>query len=187
MVKRGGPIQRKAPMKPGSSLRSSTPPAQGSGKPATPRRSTGKHVGETKAKDLAKKRSDDTCEPRIPGVGCLYYGSDFHHRHLHGQGGEWCVCNGLRVCRVCHAALTNTNGNRAEYERKGWIIPANQDPETRRTPAEIEVFMWHDERLDWWLLLPDGTAELAPWPEGKPGHPDDLESPKDKEGLGGAA
>ncbi len=185
-MKRGGPIQRKKPMR-GSSLRSSTPPAQGSGKPASPRRSTGKHVGETKAKRLMKKRCDGLCEPRIPGVGCLYYVSDFHHRILKGQGGQWEVTVGLGVCRPCHMALTNTAGNRPEYERKGWIIPANQDPENRKTPAEIEVFMWHDERLDWWLLLPDGTAELAPWPEGKAGHPDDLGVPREPDGLGGVA
>jgi hypothetical protein len=163
----------------------STPLAEGTGKPA--RRKTGKHVGEGKAKRLAKKRSDDTCEPRIPGVDCLYYGSDFHHRHLHGQGGEWCVCNGLRVCRPCHLALTNTNGRRAEFEYYGWIIPSQRDPEDRRTPAEIEVFMWHDDRRDWWLLLPDGTAELAPFPKGRPGHPDDLDLPGESRDLGGAA
>lgn len=185
-MKRGGPPQRKTPLKSGSSLRSSKPAALTGETQSKQRRSTGKHVGETKAKRQAKKRSGDTCEPRIPGVGCLYYGSDFHHRHLHGQGGLWTVENGLRVCRPCHSALTNTNGNRPEYERKGWIIPANQDPENRKRPEEIEVFMWHDERLDWWLLLPDGTADLAPFPKGDPRHPDDIEVRVDR-GLGGVA
>lgn len=178
-MKRGGPLQRKTP------LRSSSPSPRDA-KPKE-RKSTGKHVGETKAKRLAKKRSDDTCEPRIPGVGCLYHGSDFHHRHLHGQGGEWHVCNGLRVCRMCHLALTNTGGRRAEFEHYGWIISANQDPENRKSPAEIEVFMWHDERLDWWLLKEDGSAVLAPFPKGDPRHPDDIEVPAAESEFGGAA
>lgn len=173
-MKRGGPLQRKTPLNSGSSLRSSKPPAEGEPKPTKPRRKTGKHVGKTKAQDLAKKRSDDTCEPRIPGVDCAYWGSDFHHRILHGQGGLWLVENGLRVCRPCHLVLTNTNGRRAEFEHYGWIIPSQRDPEDRKTPAEIEAFIWHENRQDWFLLLEDGTAVLAPWPEGRREHPDEL-------------
>jgi hypothetical protein len=168
-----------------SSLRSSTPPAEDSGKPA--RRKTGKHVGRTKAQRLMRKRCDGKCEPRIPGVGCLYWVSDFHHRILKGQGGEWEVANGLGVCRMCHLALTNTSGHRPEYERKGWIIPSQQDPENRKSPAEIEVFIWHDERRDWFLLREDGTAELAEFPVGDPRHPDDIERPREPPGLGGVA
>lgn len=186
-MKRGGPLKRNTPLQSGSSLRSSN--ASGSDEPqkVKPRRSTGKYVGKTKAQDLAKKRSDDTCEVRIPGAGCAYYGSDFHHRLLQGQGGKWLVEVGLRVCRPCHNVLTNTNGRRAEFERKGWIIPANQDPENRKGPSEIEVLMWHDNRQDWFLLQPDGSAVLAPFPEGRPEHPDDLDHPPGSSALGGAA
>jgi hypothetical protein len=184
-------LERRKPMPPRkdwmnrSSLRSSTPPAEGKVQPT--RRKTGKHVGRTKAQRLMRKRCDGKCEPRIPGVGCLYWVSDFHHRILKGQGGEWAVANGLGVCRMCHLALTNTSGHRAEYEHYGWIIPSQRDPEDRRGPAEIEVFMWHDDRQDWWLLLPDGTAELAPFPKGRPEHPDDLDLPGESQDLDGVA
>lgn len=176
-MKRSG-IQRKTPMKSGSSQ--ATTPARGSGKPASPRRSTGLHVGEKKAKDLAKQRSGGDCEVVIPGL-CVYRGYDFHHRLFRSQGGKWEIVNGLYVCRPCHRALTDTNGRRPEYERNGWIVPSHGEP------AATEVLMWHNQRQDWFLLLPDGTAELAPWPEGETGHPDDLDPPLRPSTVDGAA
>lgn len=178
-MKRGGPLQRKTPLKSGSSLRSSTPPAEESGKPAKPRRSTGLHVGEKKAKKLAKQRSGGLCEMCIPGI-CMMRATDFHHRRFRSQGGKWEIVNGLHGCRPCHMAVTNTNGHRAEYERKGWIVPSHGDP------ATTEVLMWHQGRQDWFLLQEDGSAVLAPWPEGRPEHPDYIERPPAR-GLDGAA
>lgn len=178
-MKRGGPLQRKPPLRSESPLR---PNASGTDEPkqARPRRSTGKHVGEGKAKRLMKKRSGGVCETQIPYVGCLYFVSDFHHRQLQGQGGEWEIRNGLGVCRPCHLALTNTNGRRKEYERYGWLVPSHGNP------AAVEVYMVHDERRDWFLLMPDGSVQLAPWPKGDPRHPDDIEVRVDR-GLDGVA
>lgn len=163
-----------------SALRSSKPPAEGKVQSAKPRRLTGKYVGKTKAQKLAKKRSDDLCEMRIDD-DCVYWGSDFHHRLLQSQGGKWEVVNGLRSCRPCHGTVTNTNGRRPEFERKGWIVASHGDPAT--TP----VLMWHNGRQDWFLLKEDGTAELAPFPKGRPEHPDDLDLPGESRDLGGVA
>lgn len=175
-MKRGGPIRRKTPMKSTSPLRS-TPPSDTPGKPV--HRKTGKHVGESKAKRLAKKRSGGLCEVCIPGV-CLLRGTDFHHRLFQSQGGKWDIVDGLFVCRSCHMAITNTNGRRGEYEAKGWIVPSHGDP------ATTEVLMWHDERQGWFLLREDGTAEQTEWPAGDPRHPDDIplpETPRDLDGV----
>ena len=174
------PIKRNTPLKSGSSLRSSK--ASGSDEPekVKARRSTGLHVGEKKAKGLAKKRSGGDCEVVIPGL-CDYRGVDFHHRLFRSQGGKWEIVNGLYVCRPCHRALTDTNGRRSEYERNGWIVPSYGDP------ASTEVLMFHNQRLDWWLLQEDGTAVLAPFPKGVEGHPDDLEVPRSPQNLDGVA
>ncbi len=174
VVKRGGPIQRKTPM-PRGSLRS-TPPAQGSGKPASPRR-TGKHEGVNEARRLVKERSGGQCE--IHMLGCYVQATDWHHRVRQSQGGKWHVQNGLHACRFCHEAVTNTRGHRPEYEANGWMVHSRQDP------AEVEVLLWHHDRHDWYLLLDDGSVDLAPWPEGKAGHPDDL--PRQDPSLDGAA
>lgn len=164
----------------GSSLRSKPPALTGETQPK-PRRATGKHVGESKAKRLMKKRCGGLCEPRIPGAGCLYFVSDLHHRLFQSQGGEWEIRNSLGVCRPCHLVLTNPNGRRKEFEHYGWIVPSHGNP-----PA-VEVYMWHDERRDWFLLLEDGTVERAPFPAGDPRHPDDIEVPAEDRGLGETA
>jgi hypothetical protein len=71
------PLVRKTPLKSGSSLRSSTPSADGSGKSA--RRKTGKHVGEAAARKAVAERSGGDCETRIFGV-CLGRATNWHHR-----------------------------------------------------------------------------------------------------------
>lgn len=176
-MKRGGPLKR-TPMPPRKVPLDTPSP---SGKPV--QRKTGKpgkHVGESKAKRLAKTRSGGLCEICIPGV-CLLRGTDFHHRLFQSQGGKWDIVDGLFVCRSCHMEITNTNGNRREYEAKGWIVPSHGNP------ATTEVLMWHDERQDWFLLLEDGTAVLAEFPAGDPRHPDDIERPEEHRGLDGVA
>lgn len=175
-MKRGGPLKRHKPLISNGSLRSG-PSASGGDKK---RKSTGKHVGEAKAKRLAKARSEGLCETRILGV-CLTYCSDFHHRLFQSQGGKWDIRNGLRVCRTCHGVITNPNGRRAEFERLGWIVPSCQDP--ARIPARI----WHEDRCDWFFLLDDGSVQLAPWPERDERHPDELEVPRVDPRLDGAA
>lgn len=167
-------LQRKTPLNSGSSLRSSKPPADGSGKPV--QRKTGKHVGENKAKRLAKKRSGGDCEVRSPW--CQGRGREFSHRLAEGQGGKWSVVNGMFSCG--HGNLDGCHGyihqHPKEAEDKGWIVSAWGDP------AKKEVLMWHDERQDWVLLLDVEEypwVELAEFPAGDERHPDDLQLPVD--------
>lgn len=176
-MKRSPMPPRKEWMK-GSSPRSSKPSATGETQPK-PRRSTGKHVGVNEARKLVKLRSGGLCEIRM--VGCFGDGTDWHHRKLRSQGGPWHVQNGLQACRFCHGCVTNTNGRRREYEENGWLVPRHGDF------ATTEVLLWHNGRQDWFLLLSDGSAVLAPFPEERPEHPDDLDIPRTQEGLGGAA
>lgn len=164
-MKRSPMPPRKEWMK-GSALRSSKPSATGETQPAKPRRSMGKHVGVNKARELVKARSGGQCE--IHMLGCYVQATDWHHRVRQSQGGKWHVQNGLHACRFCHEAVTNTRGHRPEYEANGWMVHSRQDP------ATVEVLLWHYDRHDWFLLLPDGSVELSPWPEGETGHPDDL-------------
>ncbi len=175
-MKRGGPLQRKTPLKSASPLRS-TPPSDKPGKPV--QRKTGKHVGVNEARKLVKQRSGGQCEIRM--LGCFGEGTDWHHRKLRSQGGPWHVQNGLQACRFCHGCVTNTNGHRAEYEANGWLVRRHEDP------AAVEVLMWHDGRQDWFLLKEDGSVELADFPVGDPRHPDDIETPAKDQDLGGVA
>lgn len=144
----------------------------------------GKHVGEKATTDAVKARSGGDCEVRIFGV-CLGRATNRHHRKNRSQGGGWDATQILHVCGSgstgCHGALTNTNGRRQEFVDAGWIVPSYGDP------AATEVLLWREGRQDWWLLLPDGTVELAPWPEGKSGHPDELGTRMADPGLDGVA
>ena len=97
-------------------------------------------MNEKRARELVYNRSDYLCEVRIPGV-CLGRATNWHHRQAKGQRGPWAPSNGLHVCGSgttgCHGALTNTNGRRAEYEAKGWIVRSWQNP------AEVPVLLAH--------------------------------------------
>lgn len=173
---------REKPMQRGS-LRS-TPPAQGSGKPASPRR-TGKHVGEAAARKAVAERSGGDCEVRLFGI-CLGRATNWHHRQNRSQQGKWSPANGLHVCGSgttgCHGALTNTNGRRKEFEQCGWIVPSHLDP------AAVDCLIytrWFGH--DYVLLREDGGVDLAPFPKGKLEHPDDLVVPREPDGLGGVA
>jgi hypothetical protein len=127
-------------------------------------------------------RSGGDCEIRTPW--CQGRGREFSHRRAEGQGGKWLATNGLFSCG--HGNLDGCHGylhqHPEEATEKGWIVSAWGVDQ-----AEIEVFMWHDDRRDWWLLLPDGTAELAPFPKGRPGHPDNLDLPGESRDLDGVA
>lgn len=172
-------LERKTSMKTGSSLRSSKPPADGPVKPV--QRKTGKHVGENKAKRLARQRSGGDCEVRSP----WHQGParEFSHRLAEGQGGKWLVVNGLDSCG--HGNLDGCHGyihqHPEEATKYGWMVSAWGDPAT--TP----VLMWHDGRQDWFLLCEDGTAVLADFPAGDPRHPDDIDRPREPRDLGGVA
>lgn len=178
---------RKVPMPPRekpmqrSSLRSSKPPATGETQPAKPRRSTGKHVGKTAATRDMCKRSGGDCEVRSPW--CQGKAREASHRLAEGQGGKWLVVNLMHSCGYgnldgCHGYL---HQHPEEAKAKGWIVPPWSDP------ATTEVLMWHNQRQDWFLLLDDGSVELAPWPEGEAGHPDDLDPPLRPSTVDGAA
>lgn len=168
-MKRGGPIPRRTP------LRSSAP----SPRDAKPKTKPGIYAGVNKARELVRTRSGGFCE--IHMVGCFNLATDWHHRKLRSQGGRWEAVNGLHACRFCHEAVTNTRGHRKEYEANGWLVPRSGDP------AAVEVLLWHQGRQDWFLLLPDGSVDLAPWPEGRPEHPDELDLPRRSSEIDGAA
>lgn len=178
-LKRSPMPPRKEWMK-GSSLRSSKPSATGETQPKQ-RRSTGKAVGKSATQRAVRRRSGGECEVRSPWH--LGKATNLSHRRHQGQGGEWSPVNILDSCG--HGNATGCHGyihqHPEEAREKGWIVSA-----FGADPAAVEVFMWHDERLDWWLLLPDGTAELAPFPKGDPRHPDDIEVRADR-GLDGVA
>lgn len=178
------PIQRKTPLKSGSSLRSSKPSATGETQPK-PRRSTGKHVGEAAARKAVAERSGGDCEVRLFGI-CLGRATNWHHRQNRSQLGKWDPRNGLHCCGSgstgCHGALTNTNGRRKEFEQYGWIVPSHEDP------AAVECLIytrWYGH--DWVLLKGEYPwVELADFPSGDPRHPDDIGVRVDR-GLDGVA
>lgn len=163
------PLTRKTP------LRASAP----SPRDTKPKTKPGAYAGVNKARELVKKRSGGFCEIRM--IGCFGPATDWHHRQLRSQGGKWEARNGLHACRFCHEAVTNTRGHRAEYERNGWLVRSHLDP------AAVDVLMWHQGRQDWFLLMEDGSVQLAPFPKGREEHPDDLEVPRVDPGLGGVA
>lgn len=143
------PLQRKTALQSTSTLRRSSPPKPTSHPP---------QPGEEAAKATVRKRSGGVCEIQLPGK-CLGRAKDFHHRQNRGRDkvGKWVASNGLDVCRVCHDAVTNTNGRRAEYVQKGWIVPRRKDP------ALAPVLVWPMGVV---LLRDDGS-----WTQK---HPDDL-------------
>lgn len=172
-MKRGGPLQRKTP------LRASSPSPRDA-KPKE-RKSTGKSTGKTAVQLLVPRRSGGDCEIRTPW--CLGRATNLSHRRHQGQGGKWSPVNILDSCG--HGNTTGCHGylhqHPDEAKGKGWIVSA-----WGVNPADVEVLLWHQGRQDWFLLLQDGSIELAPWPKGDPRHPDAIEVRVDR-GLGGVA
>ncbi|WP_035975507.1 HNH endonuclease [Kutzneria albida] len=134
-----------------------------------PRRKPGRssnraHEGENRAREIVYARSGRVCE-RCSNARA----TEWHHRKNRSQGGKWCANNGLDLCAPCHLDVTNTNGKRAEYEDKGWIVPSHRDP------AAVPALIYHPSiGHDYVLLMEDGSVQLAPWPNSSIGHPDDL-------------
>lgn len=89
-------------------------------------------MNEKRARELVYNRSDHVCE-----VCGAVRATNWHHRMARSQRGTWTPSNGLHVCGSgttgCHGKLTNTNGRRAEYEARGWIVRSWQ------VPADIPV------------------------------------------------
>lgn len=135
-----------------------TPAEREPRKAATPRKATGLHIGEQRARDLVYGRSGGVCELQIVGV-CLGRATNWHHRLARSQGGLWQASNGIHVCGSgttgCHGAVTNTNGHRAEYEAKGWIVSRGV------VPATVPVVLWPmgivrlDDEGGWLQFHPD--------------------------------
>lgn len=121
---------------------------------ATPK--PGESAAKTAGQRVVKKRSKGLCEIRIPGV-CFRRAGNWHHRKNGSVGGTWCPSSGLHLCGSgttgCHGAVTDTQGNRAEYERLGWIVPSWRDPARTR--------VWYRQER-WVHLHPDGRVTNAP-------------------------
>lgn len=83
-------------------------------------------MNEKKCRAIVKARSGGMCER------CgLRAAETMHHRRFRSQGGPWTPSNILHLdgdgTRGCHGVLTNTNGQRAEFEAAGWIVPSYAD------------------------------------------------------------
>lgn len=133
-------MRRKTPLKQGDKPLKRT--AWFRSKPAerepkkTPRpRETGP---KTTVKDLVKQRAGYSCEICSRHLG--EHGGQIHHRHGRQMGGNkqpWInlPSNLMYLCPECHEMVTDTQGNRTEYEAKGWLLRANEDPLDR--PIEL--------------------------------------------------
>lgn len=104
-------------------------PRQASNPPTRrPRRDT----GPSKAvRDLVKKRADHSCE--ICGRYLATGEGEVHHRHGRQMGGTrrpWInlASNLLYLCPTHHLMVTDTKGNRPEYELAGWLVREGIDP-----------------------------------------------------------
>jgi hypothetical protein len=152
-MKRSGPIQRTAM------------------KPYRPTVTT----AERNARDLVRARSGGWCEVRLPDI-CLGRAANMHHRKNRSQGGHGDAANLVDLCGSgttgCHGALTDTQGQRAEYEAHGWIVPREQEP------AEVPVLLHNATTGHEWVLLDDqGDVAFAPFPEPASGDPFELPVP----------
>jgi hypothetical protein len=103
---------------------------------------------EGPCRDLVRKRSGGTCERCSVRLA-----ESMHHRRFRSQGGPWAPSNILHLCgdgtTGCHGVLTNTKGQRDEFEAAGWIVPSHAD--WRETPV-----LRHGEFV---ILLDDGGLE----------------------------
>jgi hypothetical protein len=70
----------------------------------------------------------------------------------------------LRVCLPCHESVTNTAGNRDDYEWFGWIVPREEDSAGRQT-----LIHGHTIGHAWVWLHDDGGFTWAPEPPRKRG------------------
>jgi hypothetical protein len=91
-------------------------------KPVRPKRTPEETYGRDKVDDRATVDDEIVCEIWLPG--CTWYGTDWHHRRNHGQGGPWDPANGMKACRHCHDAVTVT---RDEWSVNGWWLKEGED------------------------------------------------------------
>lgn len=118
-------------------------------KATTPTKRNGKHAGESKARTLVYARSGGWCEIALPG--CTRRAAEWHHRLNRSHGGRWEASNGLHLCSRCHLAVTNTDGNRQEYEASGWVISgrSGQPPITVPVQHAVHGLVLLDNSGDW--------------------------------------
>jgi 5-methylcytosine-specific restriction protein A len=151
-MKQRKPLGRKTPLLAKTGLPRGEPLSRGPVKPRKPRKSTDP---KQSVKDTVKQRSAGLCEIQMPTV-CMRVASEIHHRCGRGMGGTkrpdinqpFAL---LHLCRGCHHAVTDTAGNRAEYEDAGWIVP--------RGAEEIMIERLKEKVLyrgRWVLLTNDG-------------------------------
>jgi hypothetical protein len=153
-MKRGGPIQRKTPM-PRGSLRS-TPPAQGSGKPA--KRKPPRYTGPNdKLRKAVLQRDDYTCQRCGREVSHLPY--SLQHLLPRGRGGKNTMRNLVTVCGtattpgMCHAFIEFEA--RLRCTREGWLIPMG-----------YETAAWAVHRFgQLWSMPGESWVECEPHPD----------------------
>lgn len=128
---------------------------------ATPK--PGESAAERAGRRALWRRSKGICEIQIPGI-CVGQATEWHHRRNRSQQGLWLPCNGLHLCWRCHGAVTNTNGNRAEYEHLGWIVPGWRDPASKRVWYRQQRWVRLDNTSDSPRDAPTETREEGPCP-----------------------
>jgi 5-methylcytosine-specific restriction endonuclease McrA len=112
---------------------------------------------EKYGRDTVEERAtiDDEVVCEIWLRDCTWYGTDWHHRRNHGQGGPWDPANGMMACRSCHQKVTvteplwNTNGwwlkdgenwlTKPVLYRNQWTLLDNQGGRTVTSPPEEEA------------------------------------------------
>lgn len=112
---------------------------------------------ELQARMLVTARSRGRCELNLPTV-CTGRAVDWSHRIARGRGGKWTASDGLAACRACHEAITNTRGQRARFERWGFICRTNA------VTTEVPVLLGCRR----WVLLDDqgGVTDIDDIPRG---------------------
>lgn len=166
-MKRGGPIERRTPLKNGKALERRTPIARGSylvnGQPPRRVRERARRKVEQKAKraeldghgmpwarvrTIILERAGGRCE----GCGTpitLFDGLEGHHRRTRRFGPD-CPCNALALCGACHHGPTVHDGPELAREL-GRIISSHDETD----PSTIPVVL-RDE-IGRVLLACDGT------------------------------
>lgn len=180
-MNRGHGLNRSKPLGPGSKrlqrnaeLRAKPKPEQGPTDPAARtvdrapvrKRKAPRNTGPGKAtQDKVKERARYACEWCHRYLG--EHDGQIHHRHGRQMGGtrrKWInlPSNLLYLCPDCHRMVTDTRGNRDEYEAAGLLLREGADP------LEVPIVWGGGQKL--WLL--------NEWPESESGYwqpnPDDL-------------
>lgn len=107
----------------------------------------------TRSRLIVKERDGEQC------YRCGSSGAEWSHRRPRAvKGGHFqhCPCNGLWMCRTCHAFC---HANPAEARTFGWFVSSSEDaPYT--VPAKA-YYGWH-------LLDCDGNATYTTQPKEQP-------------------